>query len=163
MRLEVHNSLVDQMHAILSPASMLTFPALENLRLTSDSLTLIWRLLRYFRTPEVHDLSVGVDTLPTASEIMLFFLSLKEICTHASLNNLSLVVYDDDDGRNEITLENASLYNITSDHLRPLTAFLNIKSILLDMPCGAHLNERDFLRLASSWPHMEKFEMGQEY
>jgi len=32
---------------------------------------------------------------------------------------------------------------------------------MLTIPCGAHLNERELLRLASSWPHLERFEVGK--
>ena len=158
---EVHNALVDRMHATLS-ASTLTFSALENLSLGSDNLTLIWRLLHHFRTPEVHDVDVGVDAPPTAPEIMSFFVSLQEACTHASLSELSLVVFDND-GRDEILLENGSPYYLTFDRLRPLTVFVNIISIVLDIPCGVDLNEREFLRLASSWPHLEKFRVGGDH
>ncbi|KAI9567218.1 hypothetical protein HD554DRAFT_1982174, partial [Boletus coccyginus] len=56
-----------------------------------------------------------------------------------------------------------SPYYITFDRLRPLTVFVNIKSIMLDIPCGADLNERELLRSASSWPHLEKFEVGEDH
>ncbi|KAI9567219.1 hypothetical protein HD554DRAFT_1008927 [Boletus coccyginus] len=159
MDLEVHNVLVDQMHAAFSPAFTLTFPALEDLFLVSHHLTHIWRLLRHFRTPVAHDLDVSVDALPTAPDLMSFLVFLQEACTHASLNNLSLVAFNAD----ETPLENAFSYYITFDHLRPLTVFQNIKSIMLNVPCGADLNEREFLRLASSWPHLEKFVVGEEH
>ncbi|KAI9567220.1 hypothetical protein HD554DRAFT_1008873 [Boletus coccyginus] len=158
MGFTVHDAVVDRIHA---PGSMLTFPALEDLCLVSEYLTPIRRLLRYFRTPEVHDLSVGVSACPTATDLMSFFVSLQEACTHASLNNLSLIVDCVNNEENEIPLEDASPYYITFDHLRPLTVFLNIKSITLDIPCGIHLNERELLRLASSWPHLEHFEVDE--
>jgi len=50
MSFEVLDVAVDRIHALLSPASTLTFPALEDLSLASDYLTPIWRLLRHFRT-----------------------------------------------------------------------------------------------------------------
>jgi len=92
---------------------------------------------------------------------MSFFVSLQEACTHASLNNLSLVVPGDDE--NEIPLENGSPYYITFDQLRPLTVFQNMKSIMLSIPCGVDLTESEFLRLVSSWPHLEEFNVGGDH
>ena len=160
---KVHDAVVDRIHSILSPASpTLTFPALEDLRLFSDYLAPIRRFLRLFRIPEVHDLSVGVDVLPTAPDLMSFFASLQEACTHASLNDLVVGHIDSEQNDPGIPVEDASPYNITFDHLRPLTVFQNIKTILLDVECGVDLNERELLRLASSWPHLEHFEVGGE-
>ncbi|KAI9567224.1 hypothetical protein HD554DRAFT_2329288 [Boletus coccyginus] len=156
---KVVDAVVDRIQIILSPASTLTFPTLKCLDLSSDYLSPIWRLLRYFRTPEVHDIFVGVDARPTAPDLMSLFVSLQEACTHESLNDLSLVVVN----AYETPLANASPYYITFDHLRPLTVFLNIKSITLDIPCGTHLSERELLRLASSWPHLELFKVGGEH
>jgi len=159
----VHDAVVDRIHASQSSTSTLTFSALHDIYLASDSLTPIWRLLRHFRVPKVHGLSVGLHACPTAPNLMSFFVALQEACTHDSLNNLSLRVYHVNNESNVIPLENASPYYITFDRLRPLTVFVNIKSITLDIPCGADLNERELLCLASSWPHLETFEVGENY
>jgi hypothetical protein len=163
MGFKVHDAVVDRIHASQSSTSTLTFSALHDVYLTSDSLTPIWRLFRHFRVPKVHDLSVGLHACPTAPDLMSFFVALQEACAHDSLNNLSLRVYDVNNESNVIPLENASPYYITFDRLRPLTVFVNIKSITLDIPCGADLNERELLCLASSWPHLERFEVGENY
>jgi len=163
MGFKVHDAVIDRLYAILSPASTITFPVLDDLYLSSKYLTPIWRLLRHFRVPEVHGVSVGLRARPTAPDLMSFFVALQEACTHASLNYLVLRIYPDDDDANDIPLENGSAYYITFDRLLPLTVFVNIKSITLDIPCGADLNEREFLCLASSWPYLETFEVGEGY
>jgi len=160
---KVHDAVVDLTHITLSPASTITFPVLDGLYLSSNHLTPIWRLLRHFRTPEIRDLSVGLLARPTSPDLMSFFAALQEACTHASLNNISLRVYHVNNEPGGIPLENPSPYYITFDRLRPLTVFANIKSLTLDIPCGADLNERELLRLASSWPHLETFEVGEDH
>ena len=163
MGFKVHNAVADRMQATQSSTSTLTFSALQNVYLASDSLTSIWRLLGHFRIPKVQDLSVGLHTPPTAPDLMSFFVALQEACTHNSLNNLLLRVYHGQNEPNDIPLANTSPYYITFDRLRPLTVFANIKSITLDIPYGADLNERELLCLASSWPHLESFEVGEDY
>ena len=161
MSFKVHDAVVDQLHATRSSPSTLTFSALRDLHLNSPSLTPAGRLLCHFRIPEIHDISVGLSACPTAPDLMAFFAALQGACTHASLNDLSLRVYHDNDESVMPSVENS--YYITSDRLRPLTVFVNIKSITLDIPCGVDLNEHDFLNLASSWPHLECFEVGENH
>ena len=163
MGFKVHDAVVDRIHAAQSTTSTLTFSALRDVYLSSDSLTSIWRLLRHFRVPKVNDLSVGLHARPTAPDLMPFFVALQEACTHDTLNDLSLRVFHVNNESNALPLENASPYYITFDRLRPLTVFVNIKSIMLDIPCGTDLNERELLCLASSWPHLERFEVGEDY
>jgi len=158
---KVHDSVIDRIHTTLSPASTLTFPTLNVLRLNSDYLTPIRRLFRHFHTPEVHDLSVSLDARPTAPDLMSFFVSLQEACTHTSLNKLSLNVYPY--GNNEPNGIPLSPYYVTFDLLRPLAIFVNIKDIKLNIPCSMDLNERELLLLASSWPHLEKFKVGKDH
>ncbi|KAH0826882.1 hypothetical protein J3R83DRAFT_4428 [Lanmaoa asiatica] len=160
MAFKVHDAVVDKIHATQSSTSTLTFSALHDLDLTSGSLTPIWRLLRHFRFPVIHDLSVGLYARPTTPNLMSFFVALQEVCTHDSLNNLLLRVYHESNG---IPSENSPPYYITFARLLPLTVFVNIKSITLDIPCGADLNERELLCLASSWPHLENLEVGGDY
>ncbi|KAI9567239.1 hypothetical protein HD554DRAFT_2173575 [Boletus coccyginus] len=159
----VHDAVVDRLHATLSPNSTLTFSALYFLYLTSDYLIHIWRLFHHLRIPAVRILSVGLHARPTAPDLMSFFVALQEACTHTSLVNIFLQVLDDNNEPNGIPLENGSLYYITFDHLRPLTIFVNITSIVLTIPCGVDLSEYELLHLASSWPHLATFEVGKDY
>ena len=161
MSFKVHDAVVDQLHATQSSPSTLTFSALRDLHLNSPSLTPAGRLLWYFRIPEIHDISVGLSACPTAPDLMAFFAALQGACTHASLNDLSLRVYHNNNKSVMPSMENS--YYITFDHLRPLTVFVNIKSITLDIPCGVDLNEHELLSLASSWPHLEFFEVGENH
>lgn len=92
---------------------------------------------------------------------MSFLVALQETCTHASLNKLALRVHHTKN--DNIPLGNPSRYYITFDRLRPLTVFNNIKSITLDIPCGTDLNEHQLLCLATSWPHLEWFQVGTDY
>ncbi|KAF8552009.1 hypothetical protein OG21DRAFT_1466366 [Imleria badia] len=165
MSFKVHDAVVDRMPAAAQSSTfMLSFSALHDLYLASDSLTPIWRLLHHFRLPVIHDLSVALHAHPTAPDLMSFFVAFREACTHHdSLNKLSLRVYGVQNQSDGSQLANASPYHITFDRLRPLTVFVNIKSITLDIPCGADLNERELLRLASSWPHLESFEVGENH
>ena len=112
----------------------------------------------------VHDLSIGLHICLSAPDLMSFFVALREACAHHdSLNYLSLCAYERESESNNLSLEAAFQHYITFDRLWPLAAFVNIKSITLDIPCGADLNEDQFLRLASSWPHLESFEVGEHY
>ena len=159
MSFQVHDAVVDQIHAPQSSTSTLTFSVIDDLYLNSPFLTPIARLLRHLRVPVIHDLSVGLDVRPTAPDLMSFFVALQEASTHASLNSLLLRVYHSDNP----PVANSPPYYITFDRLRPLTVFANIQSITLDIPCGVDLNERELLVLASSWPHLEIFEVGEDY
>jgi len=62
---------------------------------------------------EVHNIFVGVDACPAAPDLMSYFVSLQEACTHASLNNLSFVVDYTTDNVGQNDLENGSPYYIT--------------------------------------------------
>ena len=155
---KVHDAVVDRISATQSFSSTLSFSAFRDLYIASDSLTPVWRLFHHFRTPAIHRLSVMlyVHACPTPSDLVSFFVALQQTCAHhASLNELSLRVY-----RNRIRSDAIAF---TVDRLRPLTVFVNIKSIVLNMPCGMDLNERELLCLASSWPHLEIFEVGKNY
>ena len=162
MAFKVHDAVVDRIPALSTP----TFSALHDLHLASDSLAPIWRLLHHFRLPVVRDISfwLEVHARPTAPDLMSFFVALHQTCTHhTSLNELSLRVSHDQNQSDGIALASAPPYYITFDRLHPLTVFINIKSITLDIPCGVDLNERELLCLASSWPHLETFEVGEDY
>lgn len=159
MTCKVHDAVVQRVLA-----TTLAFPALGDIHLGSDSLTPICRLLHHLRIPVVHDVSVGLHTPPTALDLMSFFVALQEACTNRdSLNNLLLRVYNVQGQSNDIPVDDGPRYYITFNRLRPLTVFANIISITLDIPCGADLNERELLCLASSWPHLENFEVGEDY
>ena len=162
MAFKVHDGVVDRIPA--TGSSTFTFSALRDLHLSSDSLTTISKLLHYFRLPMVRDLYVALHARPTPPDLVSFFVALQEACTHQdSLNELSLQFYHTENETSNIPSENTSRYHLTFDRLRPLTAFVNIKSIRLDTLCGANLNECELLCLASSWPHLESFEVGENY
>ena len=153
------DATVDQIHASQSLTATLTFPALHELYLSSTFLTPIWRLIRHFRLPVIHDLSAGLLARPTVPDFMSFFVFLREACTHHSLKRLTLRVYRKD-GSMILT---SPLFHVTFDRLRPLTVFANIEYITLDIPCGVDLNERELLSLASAWPHLEVFEVATDH
>ena len=67
------------------------------------------------------------------------------------------------DGSNVVSMQNLLPYDITFDYLRPLAASANINSIILDFPCGVHLNERESLGLASASSHLERFEVARNH
>ena len=158
----VHDAVVDQIYATQSSTSTLTFSALHDLHLRSPFLTHIGRLLRHFRVPAIRDLSVDLHARPTALDLMSFLVALQEACTHTSLKSLLLRDYSNESKSVIPSVENSPPHYITFDRLRPLTVFVNIQSITLDIPCGVDLNERELLTLASSWPHLEKFEVGED-
>ena len=162
MSFQVHDVVVDRIYAAQSSTSTFTFSSLHDLRLNSPFLTPIARLLRYLRLPVIRGISVGLHMRPTPPDLMSFFVALQEACTHTSLNSLFLDAYQNGD-ESIISMTNSPPYYITFDRLRPLTVFVNIKSITLDIPCGVDLNERELLTLASSWPHLEEFEVCKDY
>ena len=92
---------------------------------------------------------------PSVPNLMSFFVALQEVCVHHdSLNHLHLW---------EPSVVDVPQYYITFDCLWPLTAFVNIKSIILKVSCNVDLNKDQLLCLASSWPHLESFGMGKFY
>ena len=147
MSFQVHDVVVDRIYAAQSSTSTFTFSSLHDLRLNSPFLTPIARLLRYLRLPVIRGISVGLHMRPTPPDLMSFFVALQEACTHTSLNSLFLDAYQNGD-ESIISMTNSPPYYITFDRLRPLTVFVNIKSITLDIPCGVDLNERELLTLA---------------
>ena len=156
----VYDTMVDRISTSQSPASTLRFATLRDLHLTSNSLTSIWRLLRLLCVPQVHALSIRLHVGPAAPDLMAFFIALQGACTHDS--KLSLHIYTHYES-SIIRWQGASPFYITLDLLRPLTVFVNIKAITLDIPCGADLNECELLCLASSWPNLDMFVVGKDY
>ena len=163
---KVDDAVVDRISATQSFSSTLAFSALRDLYIAADSLTPIWRFFHHVRIPVIRDLSVTlhVHARPTAPDLMSFFVAIQQTCVHHdSLNEFSLWVYHNQNESDATALADVSSYYITVDRLRPLTVFANIKSVRLDIPCGADLNEHELLCLASSWPHLERFEVGKNY
>lgn len=154
-----YDVVVNQLRAIRSPPRRLTFSALHDLKLRASFLTTIWRLLRLLHIPMLHDLGIGFFIHPTTPDLMSLFVALQEACTHTTLNRF--VLYFVSRGPVPQSVEGSRPYYITFERLLPLTVFVNIKSITLDVPWGMNLNERELLNLASSWPHLEWLEVGE--
>ncbi|KAG9312052.1 hypothetical protein JVU11DRAFT_7333 [Chiua virens] len=74
---------------------------------------------------------------------------------------------EDDEDNEEDQSSNASFvrdstpFSITFQCISPLTAFENLRSVTFDTPSPVDLNEQQFLLLASSWPRLEKFSVGE--
>lgn len=158
--LELRSAGLDRPQLTHSSPPTLTFLALRGLRLHSASLIPVWRLFHHLRIPKIHKLYLDLYTPPTASDLASFFVALQEACTHDTLSSFLVRVYE---SVHWPSLPSLPPHHITFDCLCPLTAFVNITSIILDIPCGVDLNEREFLSLASSWPHLERFEVGKDY
>ena len=159
LHFRLDDAVIDQ---IGSSLSLQTFSVLRDLNINSPSLTLVRRFLHHLRAPVVQDIFVGLHAHPTASELMAFPVVLQETCTSNSLITLLLRVFED---RNQsttvISTDNSLSYYLTFEGLGPLTSFVNIQSIILDLPCGTDLNQRELLSLASSWPRLEHFEVAR--
>ena len=152
---KVHDAVVNWIPPTQPSASLLSFSALHCFSLSSDSLTSIWRLLHHLHLTVVYDLSVELHACLSMPNLLSFFMALWEACVHHdSLNCLWLWISSADA---------MPWYYITFNHLQPLTAFVNIKLISLDIPCNVDLNRNQLLHLASSWLHLELFGMGKYY
>ena len=166
-------NIVDWIQSCQS-GTMLTFPTLRSLSLCAESLESIWEFLRHLRLPVIEDITVSLDTFPTAPDVMSFLAGLQVTCAHDTLHNFTLVLgeyaddsysdFGEDPPRYHITFdlnsdvgEDSPRYHITFDLLHPLTVFTNIQSINIDLRCRVDLNEEDLLSLAASWPHLEEF------
>ena len=138
--------------------TILTFSTLRSISLSAESLESIWGFLRHLRLPVIEDLTVSLDTFPTAPDVMSFLAGLRVTCTHDTLRHFTFVLseYADDPSDSDFG-EDSPRYHITFDLLRPLIVFTNIQSISIDLRCCIDLNEEDLLSLAASWPHLEEF------
>ncbi|KAF8552920.1 hypothetical protein OG21DRAFT_1510909 [Imleria badia] len=158
LRFKLHDEAVDWIQSFQSGTSMLTLSALRGLALLSGSLASGLNFLHHLRLPLLNDLSVHPRVIPTMPDLMSFLAMLQETCAHNTLNNFKLILGDSEfDSDDSEVVEDYIPYHITFDHLHPLTAFVNIRSINVDICCGVDLNERELLRLASSWPYLEHF------
>lgn len=157
---KLHDAVLDRVRPTHSSTPTLTFSTLHGVRLNSVSLTSVGRLFHHLCVPAIHDLSIDLYARPAESDLTSFFMALQEACTRETLSNLLLRVYESEDG---LSLQNSPPYYITFDCFRPLTVFANITSIILDITFGVDLNERELLSLASSWPCLEWFQVGEDY
>ncbi|KAF8557313.1 hypothetical protein OG21DRAFT_1482399 [Imleria badia] len=153
LEFKMHDSVRHQTWLTQSPTLMLTFSALRRFHLRSEILTPVWRFFHHLCVPGIQDLCVLVHTCPTASDLVSFFVALQEAHTCDTLNSLTLC--SSEYGSNVVAI-------ITFDHLRPLASFVNINSIHLSLHFTVDLKEDELLSLASSWPHLEKFELGRD-
>ncbi|KAF8552921.1 hypothetical protein OG21DRAFT_1324757 [Imleria badia] len=158
LTLEVHDVAVDQIQAT---SSTLTFWALRDFVIHSQSLTSVWRFFHHLRVPVIYDVTICLRACPTATELTSFFVALREACVHHSLNSLSLFVSFESGDRStdNMEVENSTPDYLKFDLLRPLATFVDIQSIVLDIPCSVDLSENNLLCLASSWPRLERFQV----
>ncbi|KAF8552926.1 hypothetical protein OG21DRAFT_1485837 [Imleria badia] len=155
LHVELHDAVIDYVQSTPSGPSTTTFPTLFFCDLSFQSLATVWRFFDHLCLPVIEQLSIRLHTRPIELELESFLAGLPGACNHKSLFKILIApcTYFEED---------LPPYHIKFQHLRPLTVFANIRMLHLMIPCGVDLNERELLRLASSWPHLEVFALGEE-
>jgi len=163
LHFRLDEEVADLIQSSQSGTPTLTFPALWSFRMVSRSLASGRKFFHHFRLPVIYEHFYFPCVTPTALELVSFFAALQESCGHNTLIRFNLVREDCFDFESSSSVsetdEDLPPYYMTFDHLRPLTVFSNAQVINVSPGCGVDLNERELLRLASSWPHLKHFSL----
>ncbi|KAF8447210.1 hypothetical protein L210DRAFT_2784305 [Boletus edulis BED1] len=153
LSVELCIALVDHVLSTWPSPSKLTFPTLIQYRLRSRSWTLVSRFFDHLRLPAVEQVDVELGSCPTEQEFRSHLATLPGTCNHQSLIDIDIITF-------KTSMPVPDPLYIKFHHLYPLTVFVNLRAIRIQLPRAVDLSEQELLQLALSWPRLEEFNVG---
>ncbi|KAJ7729739.1 hypothetical protein B0H16DRAFT_1586162 [Mycena metata] len=123
-----------------------TFPVLEALTVHSDSIKSMSKFISLCSDSPVQAVDINFFESPDATEMLVFYTTLSEHCSHASLRQITVRLSPGLDGT-----AGAGRYS-----LEPLLDFPHLTTVELSSPNGFDLDDGAVLTLARAWPHLEE-------
>ncbi|KAF8126061.1 hypothetical protein EV363DRAFT_1349672 [Boletus edulis] len=159
LSVELCNALVDRVQSTWPSPSKLTFPTLIQYHLRSQHWAPVSRFFDHLRLPAVEQVDVKLISLPIEQEFKSLLAALPGTCNHQSLIDIHIYTQLPETGQGFRPVPDR-LY-IKFHHLYPLTVFVNLRAIRIQLVRGVDLSEQELLQLALSWPRLEEFDVGQ--
>ncbi|KAI9572304.1 hypothetical protein HD554DRAFT_2297912 [Boletus coccyginus] len=143
----------------VTPSDPLPFPTLYELKIFSESLFPISKLLAHFHLPAVTDFAVGISSCPSRQNITSFLAALQRSGVSDSITRLRLT-----------QTPSPSLANLRPDVLVLATddlwssmALRNLRRIDLNLGWNVGLTDSGLLTLASARPHLEHLLINEDW
>ncbi|KAF8447224.1 hypothetical protein L210DRAFT_3757192 [Boletus edulis BED1] len=155
LSVEVCDALVDRVQSTWP--SPLTFPTLIQYHPRSLYWAPVSRFFDHLRLPVVEQVDVELACRPTEQEFKSFLATLPGTCNHQSLIDINIHTFE----RIAPSMPVPNLQYINFHHLYPLTVFVNLRAIRIQLRRGIDLSEQELLQLTLSWPRLEKFHVGR--
>ncbi|KAF8138825.1 hypothetical protein EV363DRAFT_1445617 [Boletus edulis] len=143
----------DALHPRDSP---LCFTNLHDLRLYSESLHPISLFLSQTRLPVTTNFSAFITSRPSKLDFSSFLASMKTSGIAHVIKELQL-------NQGSINSIEDPKPTLSSEDLRPCTAFSNLRRIDLDLEWQVDLTESELLALASAWPRLQCFLINMQW
>ncbi|KAF8415819.1 hypothetical protein L210DRAFT_3767970 [Boletus edulis BED1] len=136
----------------------LVFSTLHDLRLKSESLEPISRLLSQTRLATITTLATYIDTCPSKHELSSFFAAVQTSDAGRTVENLWLI---QSSPSSNVALSEDLLLRL--QELLPCVAFSNLRCIKLNIAWKVGLTDSDLLALASTWPYIEHLAINADF
>ncbi|KAF8126051.1 hypothetical protein EV363DRAFT_1349628 [Boletus edulis] len=158
LSVELCNALVDRVQSTWPSPSKLTFPTLIQYHLRSQYWAPVSRFFDHLRLPAVEQVNVKLISLPIEQDFKSLLAALPGTCNHQSLIDIHIYINlpETEQGFRPVP---DPLY-IKFHHLYPLTVFVNLRAIRIQLFRGVDFSEQELLQLALSWPRLEEFDVG---
>lgn len=144
---------------ITSSSSAPMFQNLAYLGVASQSLESVTGLLSCIRLPVVENLDADFTANPSKETFRSYITTVRNICSPDSLAKFRIHGI-----RNPETPDIRSSHRLTLDDVRPCMAFVNIRSIHINLPrWSIELTDSDLLELVSAWPHIHTLCINDEW
>ncbi|KIJ66524.1 hypothetical protein HYDPIDRAFT_26864 [Hydnomerulius pinastri MD-312] len=155
LNLSLDKRLQDQMKGV----STLKFSKLKSLSLVSDSLLALSKFFGQLHLPLISFHDVEVQTCPKSETLKSYLAALRNSCAHDRLLYLQI---------NQLEIgPSASVdsqpHRLTSVDFQPLTFFVNLSNIKINVAGSVDIDDSGLLILASSWPSLELLRINEEH
>lgn len=141
-----------------TPSDILLFSTLQELKLFSESLASIVKLLANTQLPALTDFTIEIGSCPSKQNVTSFLTALQPSGIWDSITRLRLTQV-----HHSLTVPRSDPHDLTVDDLRPSMALRNLRRIDLNLGWNVALTDSDLLELASSWPHLEHLLINEEW
>lgn len=142
----------------ITPCDTLFFSTLQELRLFSESLTPIPKLIVHTRLHAVMNFSVEIGSYPSRQSITSFFTALRPSVNCDTITRLRLTQI-----HHSFSVPRLVPLVLFADDLMPSTALRNLRHLDLNLGWSVGLTDRQLLDLASAWPHLEHLLINEEW
>ena len=140
-----------------TPSDALLFSALYELKLFSDSLITILKLLAHLQLPAVKDFVVEIKNSPSRQNFTSFLAALQQSGVSDSITRLRLFQFQHPPENTQ------SAPVLAAGDLRSSMALGNLRHLILNLRWNVCLTDSDLLTLASAWPYLEQLFINDDW
>lgn len=160
--IHINNTAEDLLRA-LSPNEPM-FAQLKHITIRTLSMQKCCDLFSRIDMRHMESLVVGHTNqhIPLASEILEFFETLKEKCSHTLLTSIHVRQDPNTSAISDNDIWQSDKYLITPAVIKPLLPFRNLKGLDLIFECPYDFDDTSMESMAVAWPLMRQFHLGSD-